>query len=353
MRPPRDLVGELVAPAGVRLERDLHHRELTGATGLLDVAILDRLDGLGDRLAVGHLRLADRRLDGELALHAVDEHFEVKFAHARDHRLAGLFVGADAERRVLVGQRLERLAELVLVALGLRLDGDVDHRLGELHALEDDRVGAVAQRVTGGGVLEPEAGDDVAGHRHVEVLTLVGVHQQDPAEALAPLLGRVVDLFALVDRARVDPEVGELAERIAHDLERQRGKRGLLVGLACDRLVALEVGALGRRDVERAGQEVDDGVEHRLDALVLERRPGEHRDEVAGQRALADHPLEIVLGERLVVEVLLEHLVVLTANRVEQLVAPLLGLRELAGGDVLLVVLWRPCRRRPTRWPSS
>ena len=163
--PAGDLVDELVALARVRLERDLDDGELARATGLLDVAVLDRLDGLGDRLAVGHLRLADGRLDGELALHAVDEHLEVQLAHARDDGLAGLLVGADAERRVLVGQRLERLAELVLVALRLRLDGDVDHRLRELHALEDDRVVAVAQRVAGGRVLEAEAGDDVAGHR--------------------------------------------------------------------------------------------------------------------------------------------------------------------------------------------
>ena len=73
-------------------------------------------------------------------MHAVDEHLEVQLAHAGDDGLAGLFVGADAEGRVLVGQRLERLAELVLVGLGLRLDGDVDHRLRELHLLEDHEV---------------------------------------------------------------------------------------------------------------------------------------------------------------------------------------------------------------------
>src|SRR5690606_33221215 len=73
-----DLVGELVAAAGVGLERDLDDRELTRTTGLLDVAVFDRLDRAGDRLAVGDLRLADRRLDGVLALHAVDEDLEVQ-----------------------------------------------------------------------------------------------------------------------------------------------------------------------------------------------------------------------------------------------------------------------------------
>ena len=302
--PPRDLVGELVAAGRVRLEADLDDRELAGAAGLLDVAVLDRADGLGDRLAVGDLRLADGGLDAELAQHAVDEHLEVQLAHARDHGLAGLLVGADAERRVLVGQRLERLAELVLVGLGLRLDGDVDHRLREDHPLEDDRLVAVAQRVAGGGVLEAETGHDVARHRHVEVLALVGVHQEDAAESLALLLGRVVDLVTLVDLAGVDAEVGQLAERVGDDLERQRGER-LVVGSTGDGFVAAHVGALGGRDVERRRQVVDDGVEHRLDALVLERRPAQDRDEVERQRAGADGALDVGLGDVVTGEVLL------------------------------------------------
>ncbi len=302
---------------------------------------------VGDRLAVRDLRLADGRLDGELALHAVDQHLEVQLAHPGDHRLAGLLVGADAERRVLVGQRLEGLAELVLVALRLRLDGHVDDRLRELHALEDDGIGAIAERVARGRVLEPEPGDDVTCPGNLEVLPLVGVHQQDAAEALALLLDRVVDLVALVHRAGVDAEVRQLAEGIGDDLERQGGERRLVVGLAHDGLVATQVGALRRRDVERARQVVDDGVEHRLDALVLERRAGEHRHEVPGERADADDLLQVGLGQRLVAEVLLEHLVVLTGDRVEQLVAPLLGLGELARRRCPLRGSWRPCRRRP------
>ena len=106
------------------------------------------VDRLGDRLAVGDLRLADGGVDLELAQHAVDEHLEVQLAHAGDDGLAGLLVGADLEGRVLLGQREERLAHLVLVGLGLRLDGDVDDRLGELELLEHDRVRRIAQSVS-------------------------------------------------------------------------------------------------------------------------------------------------------------------------------------------------------------
>jgi len=77
---------------------------LSRTTRLLDVAVLDRLHLLRDGFAVGDLWLADGCLDVELALHAVDENFEVQFTHAGDDRLAGFFVGAHAEGRVFVGQ---------------------------------------------------------------------------------------------------------------------------------------------------------------------------------------------------------------------------------------------------------
>ncbi len=44
-------------------------------------------------------------------------------------------------------QLLQRGAQLVLVGLGLGLDGDVDDRIGELHRLEDDRLVLVGERV--------------------------------------------------------------------------------------------------------------------------------------------------------------------------------------------------------------
>ena len=75
------------------------------------------------------------------------------------------WIGRDAERRVLGGELGERDAELLLVGLRLRLDRDLDDRLGEFHLLEDHRLLQVAQRVAGAGVLEAGQRDDVAGDR--------------------------------------------------------------------------------------------------------------------------------------------------------------------------------------------
>ena len=111
------------------------------------------------------------------------------------------------------------------------------------------------------------------------------------------------------------------------------------LGPRVDRLVAAHVGALGGRDVERRRQVVDDGVEHRLDALVLERRAAQHRHEVEGERAGADGALDVGLGDVVAGEVLLHQLVVAAGDRLEHLLAELVGLIDHVGRDVDLVPL--------------
>src|SRR4029453_18382499 len=135
-----DLVFEDVAGARLAREQpDLHFGELAAATGLLRIPHL-AVGGTGERFLVGDLRLADARLDAELALQAVDDDLEVQLAHAGDHDLTGLLVGLDAEGRVLGHELLQAVPELLLVALRLWLDRQRDDRLGEDHSLEDDRL---------------------------------------------------------------------------------------------------------------------------------------------------------------------------------------------------------------------
>ena len=163
---------------------------LAATAGLADELAVGVHDLVARTLAVGDLRLADVRLDLELAQQAVDDDLEVQLAHAGDDGLAGLVVGGHAERRVLLGQLLQGDHHLVLLGLRLRLDGDVDNRVSELHGLEDDRMALVAQGVTGGGVLEADDGDDVARLALVDVDALVGVHLQQTADALLLVLRR-------------------------------------------------------------------------------------------------------------------------------------------------------------------
>ena len=194
----------------------------------------------------------------------------MQLAHAGDDGLARLLVGVDLEGRILLGELLQADGQLVLLCLGLGLDGDVDNRVREVHGLEDDGMVLIAQRLAGGGVLQADDGDDVTCLAVVDVDLLGCVHLEQTADALALAANGVVRVGAGIQATGVDADVGELAdERVGHDLERQSGERRLLVSLAGLGLLGVGVGALDCRNVERARQVVDDGVEQFLHALVL------------------------------------------------------------------------------------
>ena len=116
-----------------------------------------------DRLTIGHLRAANVALHAELTLEAVHDDVQVQLTHAGDDGLAGLVVILDAEGGVFFGKFDQRFSHLVLVGLRLWLDGNLDHRLGELDRLEHDRDIRVAQRFAGEGFLQTDDGGDVAG----------------------------------------------------------------------------------------------------------------------------------------------------------------------------------------------
>ena len=170
---------------------------------------------------------------------------------------------------------------------------------------------------------------------------LVGVHLEQLAQTLLLALGGVDDLRAGVDLARVHPDVGELAEeRVGGHLEGQRGERLVDRRLAddLDVLLARRV-ADGGRHVQRRGQVVDDRVEHGLHALVLERAAAQHRVGRGVDGQLADRTLDLVDGEFLAAEVLLQQRLVGLGDRLEQLGAVLVGLLLQVGGDLDDVVL--------------
>ncbi len=107
------------------------------------------------------------------------------FAHPLEDGLAGFLVGRDAEGRILGRELGERDAELLLVGLRFRLDRDLDDRVREFHLLEDHGLGRIAERVAGAGILEAGQRDDVAGEGFLDVLAVIGVHEQHAADALA------------------------------------------------------------------------------------------------------------------------------------------------------------------------
>ena len=93
------------------------------------------------------------------------------------------------------------------------------------------------------------------------------------------------------------------------------------------------------RHVERRRQVIDDGVEQRLHALVLEGGAAQHRIERAGDHGLADQLLEGRLVGLLAVKESLERRVVELDRGFDQLLAIFLGLIGHIGRDVDVVEL--------------
>ena len=234
---------------------------------------------------------------------------------------------------------MEGPAEPLLVDLRLRLDGDRDDGVGELHALEDDRLALVAERVARGGVAETDGRHDVARVDLLDLLALVGVHLEEAPDAFLLPLHRVVDVGARRHHARIHAEERERADvRVAHDLEGER-REGLVV--ACEALLLVtrvRVDAADGRHVERRRQVRDHRVEQRLDALVLEGAAADHGDELHLQRAGADRRADVRLGDRLTVQITLHERLADVGNRLEKLLARRLGGATDVGGDLLLPV---------------
>src|ERR1039457_2000273 len=333
-RAARDAVDELVVLAlGVRAQPDLGVPVLAPAARLADELALAR-DVLADRLAVRDLRLAHVRADVELAHHAVDDDLEMELAHPGDDRLVRLLVRVDAERRVFLHELRERHAHLFLVGLRLRLDCERDDGLGELHGLEDDDVIALADRVARRDVLQAHGGGDVARPDLLDLLALVRVHLQEPADALVRLLRRVVDARARVEVARVDAEERELAdERVGHDLEHEARKRRLVVRVQCD-LLPVFIHAADGGDVEGRREVLDDGVEKLLDALVLERRAADDRMEPPRDRRLAEGSTHLLWRRHVAVHELLHENVVGLREKLDEPLAVLVVHGLVVGRDV-------------------
>mmetsp|Transcript_68955 Transcript_68955/g.202419 ORF Transcript_68955/g.202419 Transcript_68955/m.202419 type:complete len:844 (-) Transcript_68955:12-2543(-) len=321
----RDLVHELKALARVRLKAQLDLGVLAGAARLLLVRVPER-SARSDRLTVRDLGRTHAGLHLELAPHAINDDLEVQLTHALDHGLVRLLVAAEAEGRVLCGQLRERLDHLVRVRLGRGLAGHLDHRLREVHPLQDDRGVEGAEGVAGGGVLEAHEGDDVAGAGLLDLLALVGVHQHHAAQALLLLGAGVQHHVAGLHLAGVDAEEGEGAHvGVRSDLEGKARELLLRVDLARKRhLLVLRVLARDRPHIDGRGQVVNHGVEQGLHALVLEGGATQHRHEAEIDRALADALLErrhVGLLARL--QVLLQHLLILLHGRLHELGAVL------------------------------
>ena len=330
-----------------------HLRELTRAASLLLMGII-LLDTLGQALAIGDLRRADVGIDLIGALKNIDLDVEMQFAHALQNGLAGFLIRRDAEGRILGGELRQRNAKLLLIGLRLRLDGDLDDRLGKFHPLENHGLLLIAQRVASARILEAGKRDDVAGISLFDVFAVVGVHQQHTADTLALVLGRIEHRGARIDLAGIDAGEGQRPDkRIVHDLEGKHRERLVVTSDTDGFFAGIHVDALDRFAIERRRQIIDNGVEQRLHALVLEGRAAEHRNKGDMANGFADEPFQRRLVRLGAVEISAHHIVIELDSRFDQIVAIFFRLLFQTRPECLRHGIWRRAPRLPRRRLSS
>mmetsp|Transcript_22909 Transcript_22909/g.40408 ORF Transcript_22909/g.40408 Transcript_22909/m.40408 type:complete len:270 (+) Transcript_22909:926-1735(+) len=262
----------------------------------------------------------------------------MQLAHAFDDGLVGLLVAAEAERRVLGCKLCQRFAQLVCILLGVRFTRDLDHRLWELHLLKDNGRVNGAQGVTGGGVLQADDGDDVASLGLLDLLALVRVHQHHSAHALLGLGPWVPHHLTGLHLAGVDPVEGQCSNvGIRRHFEGEARQFLIRFIKPLQFLVfLLRVFPLGWGQVLRRGQVGANGVQQRLDALVLEGRPAKNRDHAESEGALSDAFLEVLCGRRLAtLQVGLQNLLIIFHSLLDQVFTPFLDVLLHSFRDVI------------------
>ena len=244
----------------------------------------------------------------------------MQLTHTADNGLSTNLVGLDTESGILLHELHQGVGHLVHVGLSVRLDGNRDDGLGELHRLEDDGMLLVAEGVTRLDFLETDGGADIAGLDAVEGVLLVGVHLHDTRDAFLLAGIGVVDIRATFEASAVDAEEAKAADiRVGGNLESQCREGGLHVNLTAFGLLGLGVDTVHLGHIKRAGQECRDSVEQRLHPLVLECRAAHDGNNLAGQGGLADFGDNLVGSDAVgVVEELHHQLLVLLGNAFDE-----------------------------------
>ena len=119
----------------------------------------------------------------------------------------------------------------------------------------------------------------------------------EAADAFALVGAGIVNGIALGELAGVNAEENEFAdEGIAPEFEGEGAEFPVVIRNDFDGLGGVGVLSFGRRDVERAGEVVDDGINKVLDAFIFECGSAGDGDEFVGDGLATDGGLELLDG---------------------------------------------------------
>ena len=310
------------APRLQRFKGQHHVAVLPFTAGLADKLAFHLFDRFADRLAIGHLRTPDIRLNAKLSLHAVDDNLQMQLAHPGNDRLAGLLVSMQTKRRIFRRQPLQGDTHFLLIGFGFRFNRQRNHRLRELHPFEGNHRIRGAQRVAGSDILQADAGGNIPGVQFVHLMAIVGLHQHDASDAFFLAFHRIPHRIAFFQRPGIDADKGQLSDiGVGHQLEGQRRERFVVVRVTFSGLPFL-IHALNRRDIQRRWHQLNHRIEHPLHAFVFKRAAAQHRLDFALHRTLAQSGNDFRLAQLAGFEILIHQFVVGFRRRRDHFLPP-------------------------------
>jgi hypothetical protein len=337
-RAPEDVVLELeIGAAGERRHLDPAIGEMAVAARLFLVAPV-RFRLAGDRLAVGNLRRVKDHLYVVPFLQPRHRDLDVELTGARKVELLGLLVPLEMERGVLLDQLVESVGDLVLVRLGLGLDGEGDGRLRKGDGRKLERMILGCEAVAREGVLELRDGADVARTElgHDDVFLALGEEQSREPLRRAP--ARVPVRAVGLERSREDAEIRDPArERIGDRLEHLRERCRSVIALDQDVLAVLVLGR-DRRPVGR-GEERHARVEEAQDADLEVRGNAHHGEDFPFAHLLLEARQEVGRVESAVGEELFHEVVFPLGDHLDQVLVLDLGALPVLFRDRLVLAL--------------
>ena len=194
---------------------------LTTAAGLLGILAV-HIHCLGKGLLVSNLGSTHICLHVKLTKQTVYNNLQMQLSHTGNNGLSGLLVSPCTEGGILLGKLCQRLTHLSLTSLGLRLNGNINNRLRELHGFQNNRMLIITDRITGSSQLKAYCCSDITGIYFIQLLPLIGMHLQDTSYPLLFVLCRIQHIRTGIKRSGIYPEKCQLSYKgIRHNLKCQ------------------------------------------------------------------------------------------------------------------------------------
>src|ERR1700736_6276869 len=147
---------------------------------------------------------------------------------------------------------------------------------------------SISARITSKGITQTDCSTNITSADLIDIFTVIGMHTQQPTNALTLPLNSILNRCTLCQRPRINTQVRETTNKwIGDNLEDQCTERCLVINCTYDSLTTIGIDASGRSNIQRRRQVCYYSIQYSLHALVLQRTPAQYRYQSAFNRCFA------------------------------------------------------------------